>query len=120
MYWLVVRWTTMRLVGFQCVRFRVSLNGNPAMEWNGFFSHTHIFDVGIGTFNHQLTCSLFSRTPNVNILKIASSPPRSAGLMNIGGDFDSIVSKGFDALISIPGTINNSYVYLLMGNSFSN
>lgn len=76
-----------------------------------------LFDVG--SFDHQLTCSLFSRTPNVNILKIASSPPRSAGLTNIGGDFDSIVSKGFVALISIPGTINNSYVYLLMRNSFS-
>lgn len=49
----------------------------------------------------------------MNILKAADSPPKSTGLTNIGGDFDSIASKGFVAFISIPGTINNSYVYLL-------
>lgn len=55
----------------------------------------------------------------MNILKAASTPPNSTGLTNIGGDFDSIVSKGFVALISIPGTINSSYVYLLIEHNFS-
>lgn len=65
--------------------------------------------------NYQLTCSLFSLTPKVNILKAASAPPRSSGLTNIGGDLDSIVNIGFALRwISIPGIISNSYVYLLM------
>lgn len=59
--------------------------------------------------DNMRTCGLFKRIPIVNVLLAAELPPKSSGLINIGGSLATVFMIGVaESFIDNPGTTTNS------------